>query len=306
MPDRLTGIEVFAAAIRLGGLSAAGRELGMSPAMAARHLDALEHRLGVTLVYRTTRRLALTEAGRHFLDKAEPLLANLAEAEDEASATTVAIQGPLRVSVPVSFGVLHIAPLAAAFHRRYPEVTLELGLNDRYVDLMEEGWDLAIRIGRLADSSLIARKLASISMVVVASPAYLAANGAPRTAADLTDHDCLGFTLSQTGGVRTWSFGVNGEISVPIRAVLKANNGDALAAAAAEGLGIAYMPRFIAAAALSEGRLISLDLDTPAIDPGGVYALTHPDRRPAAKTRAWIDFLAAGMEARRFELSGRS
>lgn len=306
MPDRLTGIEVFAAAIRLGGLSAAGRELGMSPAMAARHLDALEHRLGVTLVYRTTRRLALTEAGRHFLDKAEPLLANLAEAEDEASATTVAIQGPLRVSVPVSFGVSHIAPLAAAFHRRYPEVTLELGLNDRYVDLMEEGWDLAVRIGRLADSSLIARKLASISMVVAASPAYLAANGAPRTAAELADHDCLGFTLSETGGVRTWSFGVNGEVLVPIRAVLKANNGDALTAAAVEGLGIAYMPRFIAAAALADGRLVSLDLDTPVIDPGGVYALTHPDRRPAAKTRAWIDFLAAAMETRRFELSGRA
>ncbi len=305
MPDRLTGIEVFTTAIRLGGLSAAGRELGMSPAMAARHLDALEQRLGVTLVHRTTRRLALTEAGRHFLDKAEPLLAGLAEAEDAASATNVRIGGLLRVSVPVSFGVLHIAPLAAQFRERHPEVTLELGLNDRYVDLMEEGWDLAIRIGRLADSSLIARKLAPITMVVAASPAYLAARGTPRTVADLRHHDCLGFTLSETGGVRTWSFGVNGEVKIAIRSVLRANNGDALVAAAAAGMGLAYAPRFIAAQALADGRLVSLELDTPVIDPGAIYALTHPDRRPAAKTRAWIDFLAAGMDARRFELSGR-
>jgi DNA-binding transcriptional LysR family regulator len=304
MPDRLTGIEVFTTAIRLGGLSAAGRELGMSPAMAARHLDALEHRLGVTLVHRTTRRLALTEAGRHFLDKAEPLLAGLAEAEDEASATKVAIAGPLRVSVPVSFGWLHIAPIAAAFRLRHPEVTLELGMNDRYVDLMEEGWDLAVRIGRLSDSSLIARKLASISMVVVASPIYLASRPAPTTIAELAAHDCVGFTLSETGGVRTWSFGAGGETKVPIRAVLKANNGDALTAAAVAGIGIAYMPRFIAAAALADGRLVGLDLDVPVIDPGGVYALTHPDRRPTAKTRAWIDFMAAEMDARRFELTG--
>ena len=305
MPDRLTGIEVFAAAMRLGGLSAAGRELGISPAMAARHLDALEHRLGATLVHRTTRRLALTEAGRAFLDKAELVLADLAEAEDEASSTNVAIRGQLRVSVPVSFGVLHIAPIAAEFGKLHPAVTLELGLNDRYVDLMDEGWDLAVRIGRLADSSLIARKLASISMVVVAAPSYLAQRGAPRTVAALSDHDCMGFTLSDTGGVRTWSFGVHGEIKVPIRAVLKANNGDVLTAAAVAGFGVAYMPRFIAAAALADGRLVSLELDTPVIDSGAVYALTHPDRRPAAKTRAWIDFLAASMDARRFELSGR-
>jgi DNA-binding transcriptional LysR family regulator len=305
MPDRLTGIEVFAAAMRLGGLSAAGRQLGMSPAMAARHLDALEHRLGATLVHRTTRRLALTEAGRAFLDKAEPLLADLAEAEDQASSTNVAIRGALRVSAPVSFGVLHIAPIAAEFGKLHPEVTLELGLNDRYVDLMDEGWDLAVRIGRLTDSSLIARKLAPVTMVVVAAPSYLARRGTPKTVAELSDHDCMGFTLSDTGGARTWSFGPNGEVKVPIRAVLKANNGDVLTAAAA-GQGVAYTPRFIAAAGLASGALVSLTLDLPVIDPGGVYALTHPDRRPAAKTRAWIDFLAASMEARRFALSGRA
>lgn len=305
MPDRLTGIEVFAAAMRLGGLSAAGRELGLSPAMAARHLDALEQRLGATLVHRTTRRLALTEAGRAFLDKAQLLLTDLAEAEDAASSTNIAVRGLLRVSAPVSFGVLHIGPLAAEFGKRHPEVTLELGLNDRYIDLMEEGWDMAIRIGRLSDSSLIARKLADISIVVVAAPAYLAARGTPRTVAALADHDCLGFTLSETGGVRTWSFGANGETKVPIRAVLKANNGDVLAAAAAAGQGVAYMPHFIAAEHLAAGRLVSLELDAPMLQPGGVYALTHPDRRPAAKTRAWIDFLAASLGARRFELTGR-
>jgi DNA-binding transcriptional LysR family regulator len=304
MPDRLTGMEVFAAAIRLGGLSAASRELGMSPAMATKHLDALEHRLGVTLVRRTTRRLALTEAGRHFLDRTEPLLSSLAEAESEALAANVAINGLLRVAVPVSFGTLHVAPLAAAFSRQYPEVTLELGLNDRYVDLMEEGWDVAVRIGRLADSSLIARKLAPATMVVAASPAYLSTHGVPRSVSELSRHDCLGFTLSPIGGAKTWSFGVKGEVKIPVRSSLCANNGEALVAAAIEGQGLVYGPRFIAASALKDGRLSALDLDVALFDLGAVYALTHPDRRPAAKTRAWIDFLASSMEARREELSG--
>lgn len=297
MPDRLSGIEVFVRAVRSGGLSAAGRDLGMSPAMAAKHLDALEQRLGVTLVHRTTRKLSLTEAGRHFLAQAEPLLAGLAEAEGEAAARTVAIDGLLRVAAPVSFGVLYIAPLVAGFTQQHPAITIELGLNDRYVDLMEEGWDVAVRVGRLADSSLVARKLAPVTMVLCGSPAYLAARGVPRTTADLVKHDCLGFTLAPSGGTKMWSFGADGAIKAPVRGSLHANNGEALIAAALAGQGLVYGPRFIAAAALKAGRLVEITLEAPPIDLGAVYAITHPDRRPAAKTRAWIDYLAVALKA---------
>ncbi len=299
MPDRLAGIEVFATTIRLGGLSAAARELGMSPAMATKHLDALEARLGTTLVHRTTRRLALTEAGRQFLDRSEPLLTALVEAESEASASAVAIEGLLRVAVPVSFGALHIAPLLPEFCKAHPALKVELGLNDRYVDLLEEGWDLAIRVGRLADSSLIARKLVSASMVVAAAPSYLRARGTPAAVADLALHDCLGFTLSTISGGESWSFGRNGEIKVPINGTLRANNGEALIAAAIAGQGLVYGPLFIAARALAKGHLSLVTLDVPSVDLGAVFAVTHRTRRPAAKTRAFIDFLSRELAARR-------
>jgi DNA-binding transcriptional LysR family regulator len=135
-------------------------------------------------------------------------------------------------------------------------------------------------------------------MVVVASPAYLAARGAPHTLSDLGSHDCLGFTLSRTTGTKSWSFGLDGEVKVPVRGGLHANNGEALIAAAIEGQGLVYGPRFIASAALDDGRLVVVDLDIPLIDLGAIYALIHPNRRPAAKTRAWIDFLVNGLEAR--------
>lgn len=291
MPDRLAGIEVFVRAMRHGGLSAAGRELGISPAMAGKHLDALEQRLGVTLVRRTTRQLFLTEAGRQFLSEAERVLAELAEAEADASANTVSVDGRLRVSVPVSFGVMHIAALVPGFSRQYPKLTIELGLNDRYINLAEEEWDVGIRIGRLPDGNLIARKLAPVSTVVCAAPAYIASHGAPATLDDLARHICLGYTLSTNAGT-TWKFGATGDIVVPVRGSLHANNGDALIAAAVAGLGIVYGPRFIAAPALRDGRLVEISLQAQLFDIGAVYALTHPDRRPTKKARAWIAYLS--------------
>ena len=304
MADRLTGIEVFVRAMADGSLSAAARTLGMSAAMATKHLDALEARLGVTLVHRTTRKLSLTEAGRHFLDDATRLVAELADAEAEASARTVDVEGILRVSAPVSLGVLHLAPLLPAFGQRHPSLIVELGLSDRRVDLMEEGWDLAIRAGRLQDSLLIARKLAPLTAVICASPDYLKTRGAPRTVAELRNHDCLGYTLSTNGGGRVWRFGREGDIHVPVRCVLLADNGDALVAAAVAGQGLVYGPRFIAADALSKGSLEIVELDLPLVDLGAIYAVTHPNRRPAAKTRAWIDYLAEQMPTRRLSLSG--
>jgi DNA-binding transcriptional LysR family regulator len=292
MADRLTALEVFVRALKLGGLSAAARELRMSPAMAAKHLDALEARLGTTLVRRTTRKLSLTEAGADFLDRAERILAEIGEAEAEASSRSVAIEGLLRVSAPATFGVLHVAPLAPLFHERHPGVTLELGFSDRYVDLLEERWDMAIRIGHLADSSLVARKLAPMRTVVCAAPAYLARRGTPKRLSDLIAHDCLGYTFAEQAGTSTWSFGRDGEIKAPVRGWLRANNGEALLRAAVAGQGLVYGPRYIAAQALADGSLVELTLDQPPMPVGAVHAITHPDRRPAAKTRAWIEFLA--------------
>ncbi len=292
MADRLTGIEVFARAVALGSLSSAAREMGMSPAMAAKHLNALEARLGVALVNRTTRRLALTEAGETYLYKAEAFLADLRDAEAEASARTQAVEGLLRVSAPAAFGALHLGEIIAGFHRLHPVVTVELGLNDRYVDLIEERWDMAIRIGKLADSSLVARKLAHVRANICASPAYLAAHGTPRTPADLAAHDCLGYTLSSLIGSSHWGFGADGRIRQPVSGSLHANNGEILVQAALAGQGLVYGPRFLTAKAIASGALVEVTLDAPMMDLGAIYAVTHATRRPAAKTRAWISFLS--------------
>lgn len=291
MADRLTGIEIFVRALRLGSLSAAARERGMTPAMAARHLADLEARLGVTLVQRTTRRLSLTESGRAYLERAEAILADLGAAEAEVSAQSLAVEGLLRVSVPATFGVLYVVPLVARFCAAYPHVTVELGLSDHYVDLLEERWDTALRIGQLADSSLIARRLAPMRLCLCASPDYLARRGTPTTPADLAAHDCLGFTRGSATGTAEWGFGPSGTQRVSIGGPFQANNGEALVGAACAGAGLVYGPRFIAAAATADGRLIELDLGVELAELGALYALTHPDRRPAAKTRAWLDFL---------------
>ncbi|MDA3922451.1 MAG: LysR substrate-binding domain-containing protein [Salinisphaera sp.] len=219
-------------------------------------MNALEARLGVTLVHRTTRRLTLSEAGARYLDRAERFLDDLKTSEADVTAHSVAVSGHLRVSVPSTFGVLYVADLASAFQSLYPAVTIELDLNDRFVDLLQEGWDTAIRIGRLADSSLVARKLADMRLVVCGSPEYLSRHGLLRTLDDLAEHDCLGYTLTPSTGPTYWSFGRNGSSQVAIRGSLHANNGEALIRAAIAGQGLVYGPRFIAAPALADGTLV--------------------------------------------------
>jgi DNA-binding transcriptional LysR family regulator len=293
MADRLTGIEVFVRAVRLGSLSAAARATGMSSTMAARHLEMLEARLSTTLVRRTTRKLSLTEAGAAFLDRAERLLADLGEAEAEATAGTAAVKGLVRVSAPAVLGTMHLAPLLPMFAAAYPAVSIELGLNDRTVDLLEERWDMAIRIGRLADSTLVARKIADVRLSLCAAPDYLRRRGTPQTISDLGRHDCLGYTLSDRMTAQLWSFGRDGAVRVPVRGTLAADNGHALMTAAIGGQGLLYGPHLIVAAAIADGRLAELTLDQPVMDLGAIYALTHPTRRPSAKVRAWIEFITA-------------
>jgi DNA-binding transcriptional LysR family regulator len=293
MLDRLTGLEVFAKVAAAGSLSAAGRAMGISQTMVTKHIAALEARLGVKLFHRTTRRLSITEAGRNYLEASERILADIDAADAALTADRVEPRGLLRLNAPVAFGARQIAPLLSEFAQRHPLVTVELGLNDRLVDLADEGWDLAIRIGSLSSSSLIALRIASCRTVVCAAPSYLAARGRPRMVSSLADHNCLGYTLSSVTGVDRWAFGARGDTTVPIAGNLRANNGDALRAVAIAGQGLAYLPTFMVAHDLRAGTLVALDLDQPTVEFGGIYAVYLPDRHPAAKVRAFIDFIAS-------------
>ncbi len=292
MLDRLTGLEVFAKVAAAGSLSAAARAMGLSQTMVTKHIAALETRLGVKLFHRTTRRLTFTDAGRSHLETSDRIPAEFEAADANVAADRVEPRGLLRLNAPVSFGARQIAPLLAEFAARHPSVSIELGLNDRLVDLAEEGWDLAIRIGNLSNSSLIARRIAPCRVVVCAAPSYLSAHGTPRNVASLADHNCLGYTLSQQTAVDRWLFGARAEVSVQVPGNLRANNGDALRAAAIAGQGLIYQPTFIVADDLRAGTLIALTLDQPTVELGGIYAVFLPDRHPPAKVRAFIDFIA--------------
>ncbi len=285
-------MEVFVRVAGAGSFSAAGRAIGMSQTMVTKHIAALEARLGVKLFHRSTRRLSITEAGRNYLEASERILSEIDAADAAVAADRVEPRGLLRLNAPVAFGERQVAPLLAEFAQRYPLVTVELGLNDRLVDLAEEGWDLAIRIGSLSDSSLIARRIAPCRTVVCAAPSYLKTRGEPRTVTNLASHNCLGYTLSRLTGVDRWTFGARGEVSVPVSGNLRANNGDALRAASIEGQGLIYQPTFVVADDIRAGTLVPLKLDQPTVEFGGIYAVFLPDRHPAAKVRAFIDFIA--------------
>jgi DNA-binding transcriptional LysR family regulator len=293
MLDRLASLQVFGRVATLGSFSAAARDLRLSQSMVTKHVAALEARLGVRLFHRTTRKVTITDAGRVYLEAATRALGDLEAAEAALSAERVEARGLLRVNAPVSFGARWVAPLLPDFARLHPRVVIELGLNDRYVDLAEEGWDLAIRIGHMPDSSLVARRLAVCRAAVCASPAYLRAHGAPRTIADLAAHNCLGYTLARQTGAGVWAFGARGEATVKVSGNLRANNGDALRAAAIAGQGVIYQPSFFVAEDLRDGALVALDLDQPPMDIGGIHAVYLPDHSPTAKVRVFIDFLVA-------------
>src|SRR5690606_29424674 len=223
--DRITSMRVIVRAVSDGSLSAAARHLGMSPAMATKHVNALEARLGVKLFHRSTRRLALTEAGSDYLDACLRILPEIDEAEAAAASQRVKATGLLRMNVPLSFGHGFVAPLMPGFSRRHPEVTVELGLSDAELDIIGGNWNLAIRIGRLADSPLQARRLGDSPMRVCASPRYLDERGIPRRVAELIQHNCLGYTLSASQDREHWVFGASGEVRVPVSGNLMVNNG---------------------------------------------------------------------------------
>lgn len=290
--DRLTALEVFVKVVESQSFAAAARELGLSPAMASKHIQALEERLGARLLNRTTRRLSLTEVGRGYYERSRQVLADLEDADRAASDLHRAPRGRLKVNAPFSFGIRQVGPAVAAYLATYPEVTIDLDLNDRYIDLLAEGVDLALRVGRLTDSSLIARRLAPIRLVAVAAPAYLERHGAPRTPQDLAAHNCLLYTYAATAD--EWRFvGPGGsDTVVRISGRLLANNGDVLLAAAVAGLGVALAPTFIAGEHVQAGRLATLlpGYATPEV---ALYAVYPPGRHLSAKLRSFVDFLAA-------------
>lgn len=287
--DRLTAMRVYRRVVELGGFAAASRDLGISKAAASKNMAELEAHLGVRLLERTTRRLRVTAPGEAYYRRCLRILEEIEEADLEAAQQAVAPRGLLRVSAPMSFGLLHLSPLVGGFLAEHPEVEIDLVMNDRVVDLVEEGFDVAIRAGDLADSSLIARRLAAVERVVCAAPAYLAARGTPATPQDLAGHACLVYSLSSSP--RDWRFsGEDGLATVRVGGRYAVNSSIALRDAVLAGAGIALLPTFVVGPELRAGRLQPL-LPGWTAAPQSLYAV-HPDRRYVPpKVRAFIDHL---------------
>lgn len=293
--DRLGEMEAFVRVVDLGGFTEAARKLGVSKSAVSKHVASLEERMGARLLNRTTRRVSPTEIGLAFYDRAIRVLAEALEAEAMVSSMQDAPRGELRISAPVSFGLRVIAPAVAEFLKTYEDISVHMVLDDRRVELVAEGYDLAIRIGDLPDSSLKARRLGDVSSLLVASPAYVAAHGTPERWQDLTGHNLLHYSNLSSGNY--WRLaGADGE-ERQIRATgrLTVNNGDALLKAAEAGLGIAYSPDFIIGDAIREGRLVELlpDARRPVF---GIYAVYPQGRFPQPKLRVFIDFLVDWMK----------
>lgn len=289
--DRFRSLEIFAATAERLNFAAAARDLKLTRAMVSKHIAALEDRLGVRLFHRTTRRANLTEAGRALATRAGPLIDTLNEAEDAVRDLNTVLRGRLRVNAPVTFGALFAAPLIARFLGEHPGVEIDLTLNDRAVDLVEEGYDVVVRIGVPADSSLIVRRLAPARLVIAGSPDYLKRNGMPKVPADLKRHNCLGYAY--------WSLRDEWQLTAPdskpervrVKGSLVANNGDALRAAALEGVGLILQPTFSICDDLRDGRLVPV-LTAYALRELTVHALYAPGAAPNAKLRAFIDLMA--------------
>lgn len=289
--DRLAEMEAFVQVVDQGGFTDAARKLGISKSAVSKHVSALETRLAVRLLNRTTRRVSPTEIGLAYYDRAKTVLKDAAEADDMVTAMQAAPRGALRVSAPVSFGIAHLSGAVARFLGDYPEVEVHLVLDDRFVEIVAEGFDLAIRIGTLADSSLRARRLAESGMHLVASPDYLARAGTPQTVEDLGAHRLLHYSNLSTGNL--WRLrGPGGqERQIRVGGRLTANNGDSLRRAAEAGLGIALQPSFVLGSALRDGRLVEILPDCRP-DPLGIHAVYPPGRFTQPKLRVFIDFLA--------------
>ncbi|RMF96177.1 MAG: LysR family transcriptional regulator [Gammaproteobacteria bacterium] len=288
--SRIEELEAFIGVVEAGSITAAADRLGLAKSAVSRRLAALEARLDCRLLQRSTRRMSLTDAGRDFYQRGQRILTDLAEAESEAAGRVRQLSGTLRIAAPLSFGLAHLAPAVTEFARRQPAVSIDLDLNDRPVDLIGEGFDLAIRIARLDDSRLVARRLTPIRHVVCASPQYWATHGRPSSPAELSAHRALRYTNSPR---RAWRYrgpdGDSGEVRLLV--AHQANNGDFLRQAGIAGLGVMLQPTFIVYDSIESGELepVLTDYQWRELSAWAVYAA---NRYLPVRVRRFIDFLA--------------
>ena len=288
--DRLKQIESFVSVAAKGSLTAAAQSEGVAPAVVGRRIDALEERLGVKLLLRTTRRITLTHEGSAFLEDCQRLLADIANAEASVSAGGVKASGYLRITAPAGFGRRHVAPLVPAFLARHPDVRLSLNLSDRVVDIVNEGFDCAVRVGDMPDSSLISMRLADNRRLCVGAPGYLQRAGVPQQPSDLVRHECL--TLSSDASqTRGWAFRVDGEVThLRPSGRVDCSDGQVLHAWCRQGLGLAWRSTWEVENDIADGTLVPV-LEAFAAPPNGIYAVVPHAKHLPLRVRLWIDFL---------------
>ncbi|MGB0694603.1 MAG: LysR family transcriptional regulator [Rhodospirillaceae bacterium] len=291
--DVLSGMRLFSRVVDAGSFSEAGRAMGLSPSSISRQVGALEDDLGVRLLNRTTRRLSLTEAGALFHERATRILADVEDVTQAVTSLEAKPRGTLRLNVPLGFGNYHVAPALPLFLSTHPEVTVDLTLSDQFIDLVEEGVDIAIRIGAMRDSSLVARRLADNRRMVFASPAYLENHPTPTHPDDLAEHDCLAYRYRP--GPQSWLFEKEGDRrEVTVTGPMLANNSESLHWGALGGIGLVMLPVWMVYRDLAAGRLVPLLQDwnmTPTSLESGIYAVYPQNRHLSPKVRAFIDFL---------------
>ncbi len=287
--DTIDGMRTYVAVVSEGSFSRAAERLGMSPQLVSKYVAQLESRLGARLLNRSTRRLSVTEVGQAYYERCGDVLADIDEMENAVGDATAAARGTLRINAPMTFGTMHLSRAIAKYQCGQPEVSVDLTLDDRVVDIVSEGYDIAIRIGRLRESSLVARKLAPVRLVVCGSSDYLAERGVPGTPQDLKDHECLRYTLSSDPD--RWQFREGDEThAVRVTGSFLANNGDAIRLAALAGRGLALQPTFIVGDDIRAGRL-QLVLRDYEVDPMGVYAVYAHRKYLSGKVRTFVEYL---------------
>ncbi len=296
LPD-LEAMAIFAKVVEARSIAAAAADLRLSSPTVSKALSRLERRLGARLFNRTSRRLALTDAGRQLAERASRLVADAEAAESEVLAQSAAPRGLVRLAAPMSFGLREVAPILPDFLARYSEVAIDLHLSDAVVDLIGEGFDAALRLGVLPDSSLVARRLCASPRYTVAAPSYLRRRGRPAHPAELAEHVCLGYTYLPTPDIWRFSNSAGEEAAVRPKGRLRANNGDALMPALIAGLGIGDLPEFIVKEALADGRLerVLTDWLTPQ---GSLYLVTPPGGPRPARLDVLGDFLSERLSRR--------
>ncbi|KQV19700.1 hypothetical protein ASC97_28935 [Rhizobium sp. Root1203] len=287
--DRLQSITVFTRVTELGNFTAAAQEFRISPTMVGQHVRSVEAWLGGRLLNRTTRRQSLTELGRLAYERCRKILSDLDEVEALGAFVSTNVSGHIRVMTPVSFGAHALAPIIKTYLTRYPEVQVELVVGDKIADVIESGADVVVRVGSLADSTMISRTLGPYRSILCASPAYLRERGYPLRPDDLKNHACIGFA-NPIASARWRLSGPDGESTVPVAIALSANSGEALRQAALSGLGLIMQPEILVAHDLQAGRLIRI-LDTHEADVRPTQVMWHSDRKLAPKIRTFVDFI---------------